>query len=119
MWYIGNRWVSSTYQTELQGKGFTFVKETLSSYEYPTVNLSMTVGVVDAEMNGTDIHCTTSGNDGTIARSSSAFLWIVGMYMHVVGSMCCFARSPSSSECKSGSDQLEQHEALLDCSLHC
>ena len=90
MWYIGNRWVSSTYQTELQGKGFTFVDEDLSSYEYPTVNLSMTVVVVDAEMNGTDIHCTTSGTDGSFIRSSSAFLWIVGMYMHVVAMYVLF-----------------------------
>ena len=73
-WYINDRWLSSTYEEELERDGYTFTETYLS---YPTVNLTMTVPATDA-LNGTKIQCKTVGTDGIIVESAVARLWIAG-----------------------------------------
>ena len=77
LWYINNRPVLHTYETELEESGFTFHREQLSNYEYYTVNMTMTV-VASIEVNQTKIQCKTAGSDGVVVQSSITWLWIAG-----------------------------------------
>ena len=75
-WYINDRWLSSTYEEELERDGYTFTETYLS---YPTVNLTMTVPATDP-LNGTKIQCKTVGTDGITVESAVAWLWIAGAW---------------------------------------
>ena len=77
-WYINNQWLSSTYENELEGDGYTFSETYLS---YPTVNLTMTVPATE-DLNGTKIQCKTVGTDGVVVESAVAWLWIAGWYVY-------------------------------------
>ena len=83
LWYIDDRWLSSSYRSTLGVKGLTFQERHLSGYEYPTTNLTMTVPARD-DLNGTEIHCRTAGSDGNIIYSNYSWLWIVGMSVSIL-----------------------------------
>ena len=77
LWYIDDRWLSSSYQSTLEGKGFTFQEVDLSGYQYTTTNLTITVPARE-DLNGTEIYCETAGSDGILVSSTHSWLRIVG-----------------------------------------
>ena len=97
LWYIDDRWLSSSYQSTLEGKGFTFQEVDLSGYQYTTTNLTMTVPA-RGDLNGTEIYCETAGSDGILVSSTHSWLRIVGMAVatfSLLGVLCsCVTIAP-------------------------
>ena len=76
-WYINGRWVSPSYEDDLEREGYTFTETTVTGAPHTTKNLTMTVPA-NVSLNGTKIQCRTYGTDGVSVHSNVAWLWIAG-----------------------------------------
>ena len=76
-WYINDRWVSPSYEDDLEREGYIFTKTTVTGAPHTTKNLTMTV-LAKMSLNGTKIQCRTYGTDGMPVLSNVAWLWIAG-----------------------------------------
>ena len=76
-WYIDNRWVSYTYEQELESQGFSFHEVPLAEYQY-AYNMTITVAV-SASVNETKFQCKTAGSNGILVSSNVAWLLVAGI----------------------------------------
>ena len=76
-WYINGRWVSPSYEDDLEREGYTFTETTVTGAPHTTKNLTMTIPA-KTSLNGTRIQCRTYGTDGMSVHSNVAWLWIAG-----------------------------------------
>ena len=76
-WYIDDRWVSPSYEDDLEREGYTFTETSVTGAPHTTKNLTMTIPT-KVSLNGTKIQCRAYGTDGVYVLSNVAWLWIAG-----------------------------------------
>ena len=76
-WYINDRWVSPSYEDDLEREGYTFTETTVTGAPHTIRNLTMTLPA-KISLDGTKIQCRAYGTDGVHVLSDVAQFWIAG-----------------------------------------